>query len=72
VSKYPTIYYEDFVDLGANDNALIDILKLSFDTYKPTNVTTIPTPYVESNVEDRILNKFDWNKDKERILNELQ
>jgi len=72
MSKYPIIYYEDFVRLGANDKALIDILKLSFDTYKPTDVTTVPTPYVESNIEEYILNKFDWDKDKERILNELQ
>jgi hypothetical protein len=72
ISNYPVIYYEDFVQLGANDKALIDILKLSFDTYKPTDITTIPTPYVESNIEDQILNKLDWNKDKERILNDLQ
>jgi hypothetical protein len=72
ISKYPVIYYEDFLQRGANDKALIDILQLPIDTYKPTDVTTIITPYVESNLEDQILNRVDWDKDKERILNDLQ
>jgi hypothetical protein len=72
VSKYPVIYYEDFVQRGANDNALIDILQLPIDTFKPTIVTTIITPYVVSNIEDQIVNKADWNNNRERILNELQ
>jgi hypothetical protein len=71
-SKYPVIYYEDFVKLGANDNALIDILQLPFTTFKPTSISTVPTPYVENNVEDQILNKVDWLKDRERLLNALQ
>ena len=72
ISKYPVIYYEDFLQQGADDNALIKILQLPIDTYKPTDVTTIITPYVVSNIEDQILNKADWNNNRERILNELQ
>jgi len=70
-TKYPIIYYEDFIALGSNDSALINILKLPIDTYTPTSVSTIPTPYIANNLEDQILNKVDWGNNLERISNEL-
>jgi hypothetical protein len=57
--------------LGSNDAALINILKLPIDTYIPTSVSTIPTPYIANNLEDQILNKVDWGNNLERISNEL-
>lgn len=69
-SKYPTIYYEDFVEKGSDEQALIDILNLDITEYKKLDIKTIPTPY-ESDLESLILNKKDWLDDKEYIINEL-
>lgn len=71
-SKFPTIYYEDFMELGGREQAIIDILKLDIKDYKPYEIITTPTPYKFENVEDQILNKKDWLNDKQRIIDVLQ
>lgn len=69
-SKYPTLYYEDFVDNGSNEQYLIDTLGLDIKEYDKLNVKTVPTPY-ESDLESLILNKKEWLADREYIINEL-
>lgn len=71
-SKYPTIYYEDFLELGGNEQSLIEILNLDITDYKPIEITTIPTPYSKKESEDHIINKKDWLNDKQRIIDVLQ
>lgn len=69
-SKYPTIYYEDFIIKGSNEKALIDILGLDLTEFNNLEVKTIPTPYL-SDLESLILNKKEWLQDREYIVNEL-
>lgn len=69
-SKYPIIYYEDFVDKGSDEQALIDILKLDINSFNKLDIKTIPTPY-ETDLESMILNKKEWLEDREYIINEL-
>jgi len=76
-SKYPTLYYEDFVELGANHFALTSLLKIPFNCKVLTNSNwlpknSIPTPYAGDNIEKLILNKKTWLKDKENILEKLK
>ena len=71
-TKYPKIYYEDFMALGASADAIINLLKLPIDAYQTPTISTVPTPYSSTDLENQILNKADWIKNKEHILNELQ
>jgi hypothetical protein len=71
-SKYPTLYYEDFMELGGDEQALIKLLNLDIVDYiLPGIFEYIPTPYTKENLEDLIINKKDWNNDKQRILDVL-
>ena len=77
-SKSPTLYYEDFMELGANNFALTTLLKITLNDklsnlenyWLPKN--SIPTPYVTDDIESLILNKKTWLKDKENILEKLK
>jgi len=69
-SKYPTIYYEDFIEQGSDEDSLIRLLNLDIKVYNKLSVKTIPTPY-ESELESLILNKQEWLLDREYIVNEL-
>jgi len=69
-SKFPTIYYEDFIDGGSDEEALLRLLNLDLKVYNKLDVKTIPTPY-ENDLESLILNKKDWLLDREYIINEL-
>jgi hypothetical protein len=71
-SKYPTIYYEDFMSLGGRESAVIQILNLDITDYEPYNIITTPTPYKFEDVEEQIINKKDWLSDKQRIIDVLQ
>lgn len=71
-SDYPTIYYEDFMELGGREPACIQLLNLDIKDYTPYNIITTPTPYKHENSEDHILNKKDWLNDKQRIIDVLQ
>ena len=70
-SKYPTLYYEDFMTEGGNEQAIINLLKLDINIVKPLKADTIITPYVTEDLEQLIINKKDWNNDKQRILDVL-
>ena len=70
-SKFPVLYYEDFIEQGSNEQALINLLKLDIKEYIPYNIDTIPTPYKEEDLEKLIVNKSDWNKDRQRIIDAL-
>lgn len=66
--NYIIIYYEDlFINNNIELNTL-EILKLKVDkNFKPLIYKTIPTPY-NKNIEDLIINKDDWIKDKNLLL----
>jgi len=66
-----TIYYEDFIENGANEAALIKLLNLPIEYFKLSKVETIPTPYLSENLEDLIVNKGDWLRDRPKIIDRL-
>jgi hypothetical protein len=70
-SKYPTIYYEDFMELGGDESALIKLLNLDIKDYTPLVSEFVPTPYINEDLEQLIVNKKDWNVDRQRILDAL-
>jgi hypothetical protein len=70
-SKFPVLYYEDFMSMGRNEKALINLLGLDINNYEPLKADTIITPYTSENLEDLIINKKDWNNDKPRIIDAL-
>jgi hypothetical protein len=70
-SKYPTIYYEDFMELGGDEQSLIKLLNIDIKDYKPQTSEFTITPYTSENLEDLILNKKDWNVDRQRIIDVL-
>lgn len=69
-SKYPTVYYEDFIANGGNELAVIQLLNLPISVYIPEQAATIPTPYL-SNIESLIVNKDEWLADKDTIIKAL-
>ena len=63
----PVIYYEDFMELGGNTQALQTLLNLPIEDIPETiKVDTIPTPYL-SNLEDLLINKDEWLLHKSSI-----
>jgi len=65
------IYYEDFIENGANEAALIKLLNLPIIDYKPMVIETKPTPYKDE-IEKIILNKEEWFSNKEKIELEIE
>jgi hypothetical protein len=60
------------MELGGDEQALIKLLNLDIVDYiLPGIFEYIPTPYTKENLEDLIINKKDWNNDKQRILDVL-
>ena len=70
--KAPVIYYEDFMELGGNTQALQILLNLPIEDIPETiKVDTIPTPYI-SNLEDLLINKDEWLSHKNTIKELLE
>jgi hypothetical protein len=66
----PTIYYEDWLDEGSDQAALIKLLNWPKKDYKPMEPIGKPTPY--TNIpEYLILNKTEWTMDKSVIISRL-
>ena len=65
------LYYEDFVELGSDETALIQLLDLPVENIKKKTINTVPTPYI-ADLEDLIVNKDEWLKDRDSILNNLR
>lgn len=70
-SKYPILYYEDFIAHGSDRQALIKLLNLDITVDNNYKVNTVPSPYISENIEDLILNKKEWLQDREYIYNAL-
>lgn len=67
-----TIEYEDFMDKGGNQKALVDILRIRLP-YNEIETDSSPTPYL-LNSQSLIEQDANWLKSKERItklLNEI-
>jgi len=68
----PVIYYEDFMLLGGNTQALQKILGLPEEDIPETiKIDTIPTP-LSSNLEDLLINKEEWLLHKNTIAKLLE
>lgn len=61
------IYYEDFINLGANENALIQLLNLDKKPYNPANIDNRFFEFTESNIIDC----KNWREDREEFLDRL-
>ena len=59
-----TIYYEDFVALGADENALIQLLNLDNKPFTPANIENRFFEFTE----DNIIPGKKWREDREEIL----
>ena len=70
-SNIPTLYYEDFIAEGADENALIKLLDLPVTRFAARPIKTVATPY-RKDLEDLIINKDEWLADKEAILEHLR
>lgn len=70
-SIHSVVYYEDFVNYGANENAIITLLNLPIIKYQELNHNRIPTQYALENIEDLILNKNEWLEDRDSIIKKL-
>ena len=69
-SKYPTVYYEDFIAEGANEQAIVKLLGLAIDV-QINDSRIVPTPYKSSNPEDLIVNQSIWLENKPDIIRKL-
>ena len=67
----PTLYYEDFIQAGGDEAALINLLDLPAVNSFKLNPRFIPTPYVSDNMEDMIVNKEEWLQDRAIIVERL-
>ena len=68
-----TIFYEDFINEGGNQQALIKLLGLTeCDNLVDCDITTKPTPYVNQNLEDAIINQSQWLIHKQEVLEKLR
>jgi len=66
----PTIYYEDWLEAGADQQAVIKLLNWPDATYVPMPEMGKLTPY--TNIPEYLIrNKTDWNLDKTVIISRL-
>jgi hypothetical protein len=70
-SKYPTVYHEDFVAEGANEQAIVKLLGLPVVDVQLSDALTVPTPYKADNPEDLIVNQDEWLDHKPNIIRKL-
>lgn len=68
--NYKILYYEDFINEGANEAALCKLLNIEYNI-TPMQIKTKPTPYANK-IENLIINKKDWLEDKPFLLKEIQ
>lgn len=68
--KAPVIVYEDWQQLGSDQDALIKLLGLEAKPYAPLAILTKPTPYI-SDPEELIVNRQEWLNDKPKIIEKL-
>jgi hypothetical protein len=66
-----TIYYEDWLAQGADQQALIDLLGFDNKEYVSMQTDSVNTPY-EDDPEDMILNDSVWLAAKDRIVTALE
>jgi len=74
--KFPeakTIYYEDWLELGANEQAVCRLLGCEelLNDVNMLDREIKPTPYID-NPENLILNKDEWLKDKPLIIEAIK
>ena len=62
-----TIYYEDFVELGADENALIQLLNLDNKPFTPANIENRFFEFTE----DNIVSTTKWREDRTEFLNKI-
>lgn len=67
----PTLFYEDFIELGGDEAALIKLLNWSVKCSDKFNPRFVPTPYVSDNIEDMVVNKEQWLNDRDDIIERL-
>lgn len=67
----PTLYYEEFIQAGGNEDALITLVKLPAVNSTKIDPRFVPTPYVSNNMEDMIVNKDEWLQDREEVMKRL-
>jgi LPS sulfotransferase NodH len=65
-----TIYYEDFMNLGGNQQALATLLGLQDAVLTDCKISTKPSPY-ETTYEDLITNKAEWLEQKPIVIEAL-
>lgn len=66
-----TLFYEDFIQQGGDEAALIKLLKWPVANTVKFTPRFVPTPYVKDNIEDMIVNKDEWQKDRAGIIEQL-
>ena len=69
-TNYKLIFYEDFLQQGADESALIHLLGLPIIKYTQLDILTKPTPYCTS-LEDIITNKDEWLRDKPMLIRRI-
>jgi hypothetical protein len=68
--KGPTLYYEDWIDEGADQNAIIKLLNWPKKDFVLMEPISKPTPY--ANIPEYLIsNKDEWNMDKSVIISRL-
>ena len=67
----PTLFYEDFIEQGGDEAALIKLLNWSVKSSVKFNPRFVPTPYINDNIEDMVVNKEEWLRDREKIITQL-
>jgi hypothetical protein len=66
------IYYEDYVELGSNENAIMQLLEIkSSQPIDLQNYNIIPTPYSDHNKELLIVNYQQWCQDRSSVIEQL-
>ena len=66
-----TLYYEDFMDRGSNEQALIELLDLPPQAYKPMQWGLVKTPYADD-PKNIIVNEQEWLSHLPRIREKIQ
>lgn len=69
-NQQPTIYYEDFVGLGSNQQALLKLLKIA-DVLTEPIITTRPTLY-QFNEDNIFADTAEWRQNRERVIEETR
>jgi hypothetical protein len=69
-SAHPILYYEDYIEQGSNEQALVKLLNLPIQVTTLAKSFTKPTPY-KLTPEQLIVNQSDWLADRDELIKNL-